>query len=326
MLALFRTNQLQLGIIMVVYALVIYAYGFYHPMDWAPKHPGVLVRWVYEQIGGTSGMGARMLAMLLVFLEAFVLNFIVARHRLGDEVNLFPGIFFILFSSLIPEFQQLSPLHFANFFLLLGLGECLKIYRAPECTGNLFNAGIWIGMASLCYSTYLLFLFFGLAAMITLRAVNLKEVLAHLIGGILPVIWAWIYGYYTDSLAFILERWRGDWGIIFLQLQKMTTHTIFLSALLALLVLIFLLSRRRYLLKTIFEVQKKINLLYWLLLTTSLTVIFQDSAGPQHFLVLALPAGIFLSFTFNSFSRQTAEVLHLLVFAGVLALQVVFAG
>lgn len=324
MLAIFRTNQLQLGIVLIVYAFVLYAYGFYYPVKWAPEHPGIWVRWVYSLVGDPSGNLAKGMAIGMVFLTGFLLNFTVARHRLADEVNLFPGLFFVLFSSLTPGFQQLSALHFANLFLLLALGELLKIYRSPDCSVNLLNAGIWIGAASLCYSTYLLFLLCGIAALFTLRAINFKELLALLIGGFLPLAWVAVYGYFTDSLGFILEKWGEDWGFVFNNLASGQPETRIVFILSILMILTFLLSMRRYLLKTVFEVQKKINLLYWLLLSTIFTILFQGSAGPQHFLVLALPAGIFLSFSFNSFSKQTAEVLHLLIFVGVITLQVIF--
>ncbi len=303
---------------------MLYAYGFYYPVKWAPEHPGILVRWFYGLVGDPAGNLARWLAIGIIFLNGFLLNFTVARHRLADEVNLFPGLFFILFSSLVPGFQQLSALHFANLFLLFAVGELMKIYRAPDCSVNLLNAGIWIGMASLCYSTYLLFVFCGIAALFTLRAIKLKELLALLLGCSLPLAWAAVYGYYTDSLGFIMERWRADWGFVLNNVAPGRPETRLVFILTILLVLTFLLSMRRYLLKSIFEVQKKINLLYWLLLTAGLTILFQGTAGPQHFLVLALPAGIFLAFSFNSFSRQTAEVLHLLVLVGVITLQVIF--
>ena len=87
---------------------------------------------------------------------------------------------------------------------------------------------------------------------------------------------------------------------------------------------IFVLANNNfYLAKKNIQVQKKINILYWVLIAAGISAPFQADVTFEHFLLLAPTLGIFLGLSFTSMKSQWAEAIHFLMVVLVLALQFV---
>jgi hypothetical protein len=237
---------------------------------------------------------------------------------MAPEINLFPGLFYILVCSAIPVFQEFSPIHLANTFLILALGQIYRVYKQNRCMDNLFNSGLLIGIASLFYSPYILFLVPVLLGLNSLRAFNLKEWLAVLIGGSIPILWLLILAFLNDSL---FEHW-GIWssGIRFFDIQWRTLrlYEIISLVIIGLLVLLILLNYNANIQKTIIEVRKKMDLLYRILFFSLIVAVFSASMNMSNLLMVVMPCGILLSFMFIRMKRSTAELVHLFLLIGVL--------
>lgn len=320
MLAIFRTNQLFASVLLALYILLVRGSVLVAPSDWMPSGYGPLAEWVYNWIG-YAGRTADLAAMALLLLQASYLNFFISEYRLASEVSLFPGLFYILVSSMLPEFLHLSPLLMANTFFIIVIAEIFATFKKADCADHIFNIGFWTGVGSLFYPSYLFLFVLGFVGLNILRAFIFRERLMMLVGLITPYILLSAYFIWKDEFwSFWLERIPGSFA--FLDFKPVPLWLAYRSlAIFAILILVVLFSYRSYLHKQTMQVQRKVNILFWSLLVTVLSLLMQPDIEIGHLLATAVPLGIMLSFNFVRMPSRMAEVIHLLILAIVFFLQ-----
>lgn len=318
MLGIFRTNQFLINLLLLFYAAALHLSAFILPEAiWEIPARGVLSTLVYQWLPPFS-MWADITAILLVFVQAVILNVFFADNRITKEYTLFPGLFYILLSSFFPEFLYLSPLLMANTFYLLAYKELFATYRKPKAAKPIFNAGLWLGLASLFYFPFTFFLIWGFISLNVTRAFRIRERYMLLTGMLVPYILAGSAYFYWESLdAFIQLQFISNFSWLDL---KETDGSLFYIKLFALglLVLVILLSYGSYSSRTTIDVQKKISLLYWGLLFGGLSLLFQSNITLADSAILTIPLGILLSINFTRLSNRWAESWHLLLITALL--------
>ena len=127
MLSLFRTNQSIANFFLVFYAAIYRTTPFiFGSQEWS-QHSGILSESFIALVG--NGAFSHVLALILVCVQAILINIAVASYRITNEVSLFPGLFYILLTSSIPEFQGLSVPLLANTLYILALMELFKTHK-----------------------------------------------------------------------------------------------------------------------------------------------------------------------------------------------------
>ena len=320
MLQIFKTNQILGSVLFLVYLGLFYAANLITTLPVPQTTPGILSYLVANGVEGWSSAYLHVGSMLLVFLQAVLLVMMVNENRINNESNLLPGVFYCLFASMIPEFMYPSPVLFGNTFLLFALIELMSVYKLPVASGRLYNVGFWISVASLFYFSNIGLLAFAIWGTSTLRAYNMRDQLTVLFGAFTPY-------FLTGTTFFMLDRWPEFWGIqvsqnlAFLDFQGGQDGLFYLKmSILILLVVVALLSSTTYFQKRIMQVQKKVSLLYGFLLFSGLIILFQAQLDIAHWLIAVIPLAAFFSLSFSTMPTQWAEVVHLLMFAGGIAL------
>ena len=319
-LALFRSNQLFLSILLIFYVAGLHMASFVFPTAISNSSPGILGGWLIEWINHNK-IVADIITILLLFVQGVLINVMVSRHRLTPEVNLFPGVFYVLIASFIPDFLQLSPLLLANTFYIIVLMELMASYKQPFAADRIFNAGFWTAVASFFYFSYLIFLVLVLISLSILRVFNIKETIIFLIGAIIPHFLLGVYYFWYDQLPFFWER-HFMANIDFFDFDWPSNMLIYIKlSFFALLLLVVLLSFGSYSYKRVIQVKKKISILFWGLFIAFFTLLFQSGVHIDHLLIIAVPLGILLSINFSKMPAQMAEIIHLVLVSTALFLQ-----
>ncbi len=322
-LALFRTNQFIANIFLLLYALIVRSSVFVHAETLTLSQPGIFSEILYQWVSPNSIEGF-ILATILVFIQAVLINLLVGKNRIAKEISLLPGMFYVLLSSAFSDFLHLSPLILANTFYIIVLLELFSSYRKYSAAAAIFNIGLWAGVGSLFYSSYLFLFILGLASLGILRSFNLKEQLMAISGLITPYILAGTYFFLNDQFSDFWEKQvQNSFG--FLDLQGTPDLIFYIKmALLGLLLATLVLSYNNYTKKKNIQQQKYINVLFTGLLLSSLPFLFQANIHLDHLLILVPTAGILLSFNFQNARPPMAESIHLLLLIGLLVLQFSF--
>ncbi len=280
---------------------------------------GILSKWVYEWIG-YQGWIPDLLALLLIFVQGIMINAIVFQFRMSQEINLFPGLFYILIGSLIPDFYHLSPPLMANTFYILAIWGLFGTYKVHSCADRIFNIGMWISIASLFYFSYLLFIFLAIVGLNILRAFRLKERLMVLVGAIIPYFYMGFYFFWYDKLDQLYQvQFLSNFAFLDFHFTRSLNLYVGGGAYL-LFILIVMLGYGQYTSKKQIQVQKKMNILFWAMLISALSILIQADIRLEHLLILNVPLGIFIAESVTLMTRRTAESIHWIIIIGLVFL------
>jgi len=321
-LSLFRTNQLLANFFLLFYVLILYVHVFVMPVSWEPSRPGILAASIYQWLPWDS-MAATLSAGLLVLLQGILVNFLIAENRLSQETTLFPGLFYILIASCLPQFTHLSPLHMANTFYIIALINLFSIYNNPKSAGAIFNIGFWIGVGSLFYFSFIVLLLVGFTGLSILRAFHLRERIMMIVGAFIPYLLLGVYYFWFGQLAYFIEVQLNEnfqWFSM-IRLSALNSIEYFKLGFLAFLVLVVLASFNQNISRKVREVQKKISILYWMLFLAFFSLVIQADIQLDHLLILAFPLGVLLSFNFTSLQPNWAELMHFFLLLAVFFFQ-----
>ncbi len=318
MLALFRTNQVAFSILLLVYALILRLSYFWGntPIDMA--NDGVLSLFIKDYLGDSTVLTGT-ITLLVVFLQALLVNNLANKYRLFRETTLFPGLFYILLVSCVQDFLPLSAVLLGNTFLIIAITNLLSIFKNAKCADAIFNVGFWVGVAALFYHSFVLFLFLGLLGLLVLRTFKLKEAIMLISGYLLPFIFASTYYFWHNEF---LVYWQTHFLEQFSLLDFPPTrgwNTYYKYIILGLLIVMGVFNR--YTFEKSYKIRNYMNIFYTTLIICGLTFLFQENIQFSHFLIIATPLSILLAACFLAMSKTTAEFIHLFIFIAIMLFQ-----
>ena len=322
MLGFFRTNQLAANLLLIIYVIVLYIAGFFAANTWeAGASGGVLSQLLYDYVG-TQGMAPKMISIGLVLLQAFLLNILAARFRISQEVTMYPGVFYLLFMSTLPEFQNLTPVLIGNTFLILAVSSLFDSYKKTSSADTIFNVGFWIGIASLCYFSNFAFILLAIFGLSTIRNLRINELLMIIIGVIVPLFLAGAVAYWNDSFdSFIRITFGEQFGVLDFVWDAHWKNYVPLI-LFGLATIISFFSFNTYFQKQGIRSQKNIQVLYYFIIIAILTIFLQKEITIDRIQLLAIPLALLLPLNFLNFKRkEIGSGLHMAWLIGILFLQ-----
>ncbi len=319
MLTLFRTNQQLANIFLLLYLAVLRVRVMLHPVAEMPKFQGVLSEWLFGDLPQQSWV-AHLLVFLLVFTQAVLVNLLVARFRIANDISLYPGVFYCLIASFMPDFLCLSSLLLANTFLIISAFCLFDVYKNNYAAARIFDAGLWIGVASLCHFSFSIFAFWGLISLSILRGIRPKEWFMFLIGLFVPYFLFGAYLFWNNHLGDLGRHFYQNLG--FFNFMTYKSQTVFLKlGLIGLVVLVLFFVSGSFFRKRNIAAQKYVSILYWAMFLGGLAILFQNGVNLTHFLMIAFPVSVLISMLIQRISLGTAEALHMLLLMGALILQ-----
>lgn len=321
MLNIFRTNQIITGVLLLPYIVLLYASVFI--LDSTPptiESSGIFSDWVYNQLAGNTLL-SNIIAIVLIWLQSFLINAIALKHRLQNDFTLFPGLFYILLCSLLPDFLYLSPVLMGNTFFIIALGQTMECYKKNSVADRIFLVGFWLGIAGLFYFSFNLLIFWAIVGLSSLRAFRLKEVLQVVFGLLTVFILTGTYYFWVGEFDIFWKMQFVD-NITFWDFDNTSNYFIWIrGGVIALFVIASTLGSGSFMYKKIMQVQKKITVLVRALIIIAFTILFQAGMSIEHLLIFMVPLCFFASFYFSSMKRNFAELLHLAILFSVLLFQ-----
>lgn len=314
MLELFRRNLFFNSLLLFPYAVLVRIQSLLQadqPAYAADLSP--FAQWVYSWV--PSLWVQNLLACVLVFLQAAYINRIIVKHRMSGVMTLFPGLIYVLLCSLMPDYTYLSPVLIANSFLIAACSDVFKVYKKHDGAAYIFNSGVFLGIASLIYLPYLYIAIAVFVGLIILRSFKVKELLQYLIGLLTPFYlyfsWAYYRGELSESYSSIISN-RIGWPSDIIHNGQMYFLVIFIGLLVGLAII----SYSSYLAKKSIQAQKKIDILYWIMLFSAVALVSCNMMTFDHLLMLAFPMSVLLSMNLLRVNNPiVAELGHLATLA-----------
>ncbi len=266
------------------------------------------------------------ISLLMVVLQAFFLTSVINRQGVLRDNSHLPALLYVVLMSCFPEQLSFNPLLFANFFIIIFLNSLFNFYRSDTAVYEVFDAGLFIGIAALFYWPCLFLFPLTLASLYVLRPFEWREWAVSVIGVTLPFLFFGTILFWFDMLSFnsirsILEP--------FYKVQFSTAYNgtyIILTAILA-VILIASLWRFSRDLNTFAKLRtrKFLAIIVWFFLFASLSYLVASKRTMIGLSFLAIPLSVIISNYFLSLKNQLlAELMFLLLLAAVIYNQVLY--
>lgn len=318
MLAIFRTNQVIYSIFLLAYIIVIRSSFFFVAYDSGLSYEGLIATPIIDWFSDQRILEG-VFTIFLVFGQSLYINYVISEHRLLNENTLFPGWFYAIAVSALPEFLPLSSILLANTFLIFALDNILQTYRLQKCMDAVFNVGWWIGVAALFYNAFIFYIFLAWIGLGIVRTNKLKDRLALLCGFVLPFIFASTWFFWNDQLGVFWSH-QVFAPFDFLDFQFVGGTRFYFSILL--LAILFILGLfNGYPFDKNNKVRNFIAVYYWCLLISGITFFFHTEIRIHHFLISMIPLSLLLASRFLSFKSNIAELTHFFLIIGVFLIQ-----
>lgn len=318
MLSIFRTNQVFASFLLLFYGALLFSGTLMLPASLEAGPHGFLQHWVNVWLPDTP-LALFVAKVVLLFMQAFMLNLMEYNYRLDRELHMFPGVFFVLFSAMVPGPTALFPVFLANIFLFLSVYEIMGTFKQTHAAGSLFNGGFFLGIACLFYPSFILFILALFSGLNILRGFQFKERIMVLVG--MAVAY-----YLTGATAFLTGHWtlftelQGFHAYGFLDIKPLSSIPYSLIPwVIFLVILVF--QHPQFMQKRVIQTQKRITIWYWVMLMSLGTLLIQKETAIWHVHVLALPVAYLTSMLVSRMKPNWAELLHILLLFAALYVQ-----
>jgi len=317
LVALFKSNQMIGNILLVPYLLLL---GLPILLSKASVLPdiqgGVLWQTLLPLIEGSKSM--IVFGMLLLFLSGLLLNRIENKYKLSNELNLLPGMSFILLAAIVPNAMMANPVSLSLPFLILVIQELFGIYRTTKPEAKVFNIGFWFAISFLALPSLLIFIPFVIMAMVIIRAFSLREIFMLICGILTPLILIGIFYFWMDKFPVFLAT-TFYYGISWTDFSgSVSVLVIIPMALIGLMLSLCILFYSSFQVKKSIQVKKYIDILFWLMVFAGVGALFQAKVTFQYLLLLIPCISFALTFWLLKLGNQKAEMLHGILFLFIL--------
>ena len=203
MIRFFRYNQLAAAALIALLTAAIWMFGFLSPVAVNVKNTMPLYE-ICCNLLGTNLIVQYIVAILLLLTQSFYFNYIVNKHELLWKASYIPALIYALFMSICKAYLMLHPLLFCNFFILIAVHKMLGTYRKEEAFGNIFDAGLYISIASLFYFPAIVLFPLVWVCLLVIRPFVWREWIISFLGFIVPYLFAFTYYFWLDKVGFFL--------------------------------------------------------------------------------------------------------------------------
>ena len=319
----FKRNHLFNSLLLLPYAFVLRSVVIVLP---SARIPGeIFGTWGVKFLQQTHqwGVGEFILSTFIVFIQAVIINRLFIRQSMLGEINLFPGLAYVLLTSIHPAFIGMSSLLLANTTLLISLMYLFDILKKEKQEETRFMFGWWLAISGLLYTPYVLLVLFGLIGMSILKTLKIKDVFQYLTGYITPFLIGWLIRIIiTENLSPGVMNIFSSFGIPGFGPLFGIPDVIAVSFL-AILFLFSLLGYSQIISRKNIHAQKKIDTLYALVFFCFPMALFPASLSIHFLFIFLLPFSLYLALLLRMIKHPAiAESLHFILFVTAIMNQV----
>lgn len=160
-----------------------------------------MVYWAIDSLFGRSQLAYQAVAAAVSIFQILYFNYIIQVREVLPERSQVPGAVYALFLTISFDLATLSPMLMATTFLLLALGVVFKMLERRLVTNEIFEMGIYIGLATLFYLPAALFLVWAFVALLFYTGTTLRQHMLGFFGSIFPLLMVTLYFYLNDGVA-----------------------------------------------------------------------------------------------------------------------------
>lgn len=233
----------------------------------------------------------------LYFAAGLWLNKIVNDFSLIFKNTHLPSLLFIIITGIFPTFFTLDAAIIVIFLQLWIFIRLFNLYKNNQATTLSFDLGIIVSLASLIYFPSIAWIILVWLALLIFRPFVWREWTSSIIGAVTPYLFVAFYYFWFDRWDDFLVIWqplKNYW-----QINIFPRNSDYLPLIPMLLILIVAFNKlRENFYKNVVQVRKAQQLLIFSIIITACSFYIKPSFSINHFILLAAPIAVFLSYYF----------------------------
>ena len=160
-----------------------------------------LAYWGIDIAFGRSHAAYQLAALLVTVFQIGYFNYVMNTRDVYTDRNFWPGLIYALFMHMSFDCLTLSPVLLSTTFLLLAFGTLIKQMERKGATDEVFEVGIYVGLATLCYLPSAIFVFWAALSLLFFTGATFRQHSLLLFGFAFPVAATVLFYYLTDGLG-----------------------------------------------------------------------------------------------------------------------------
>ena len=206
MISLFRQKTPGNVIVLLFFGFLLKAPLFLYPKTPIATENDEDLYHALVKLISTAGPGsaflASVIAFLLLYVQALMINYFMNAFRMTGKPSYLPGMAYLLITTLLPEWSFLSSPLVATTFILWVIIILFNLYNAQEAKGSVFNMGLLLGISSYIYFPSASFLLCFLLGIMVLKPFRLNEVVLFFMGCLTPYYFYGTFLFLKGNLNF----------------------------------------------------------------------------------------------------------------------------
>jgi len=248
------------------------------------------------------------LAFLLFFTQATLLNRISNSLKLLPRPNYLVGMSYLLVTSLMKDWNSFSAPLLVNSLMIWLWYRMIGLYNNNNPKTSLYNVAVMVGILPLIYSPAIAFILLLFFALVIARPLRITEWMVALLGLMTPY-------YFLFVILFLTDRWHFSKVIpyIVFHLPRLPA-SLWITGGITLLIVPFLSGGyyvQKNLNKMLIQVRKAWSILLVFLLVSLLIILINPGNNYLHWMLIVIPITTFHAATYYYMtSRWLALLLH----------------
>lgn len=207
MIKFFRQSYIIQYIVLGLLALALWIPSFVAtPSDVDMTSPITPLFNFFDRILSFSPYAKLAFAFLLMVFETLFFNSILVGNQIVTKVSVMGAFVFLLLMNLTMTQTVFSPFALATLFILALMNSLFLVYLTPNVEIYLLNAGIFLGLATMCYFQSILLILWVMIALIISKKGSLRYQLIPIVGFLAPYFVYFLIAFFRGDL---LEVWNG---------------------------------------------------------------------------------------------------------------------
>lgn len=233
---IYKTGYIFHAISIIIFAILIWLPSILSQSELIVDSSMPPLYILYFFIIGTSSVINFIISLLLVIVSGLIINQIIIVNEISGKTTMLGMFFFVLLNISMVSNVVMNPFLWVSFFLLLMLKELFKLPKTETTIPIIFNASIYLGLASLFYYPSLVIILVIWVSLMTFRINNWREYVIVPIGVLLPLFFTFTWYYYNDNQELFFSTIRSSFYFDFTILRLAVFDLVILILLLGLII------------------------------------------------------------------------------------------
>lgn len=165
------------------------------------NNDGIFSTLLHRYIAGQDSTILFIIYHAVVLVQAIRLNMVLSDLRMFQQTNYTTAMAYVLLSGILTQWGSISSALMANFLLIWIFIKLCRLFNNPSPKTLLFNTGLLVGLAVVCYHPTAMLILVVLFALAVVRPFSLAEWLVLLMGVLVPYYFLFSWLFITDQTA-----------------------------------------------------------------------------------------------------------------------------